>query len=142
MVEAAGGSVSAGWLVAEGDSWFNYPWTDILGKLRHEHAYEILSCAHRGDRVEGMAYDDGQLAQFTSNIETVVRQGHLPRAILLSGGGNDIAGDHAIARRFHRKRFVHVIIRNAARAELSVEERRDRRIARADEPGQRAGDHD
>ena len=52
---------SAGILVAEGDSWFNYPWTDILRLLEDEHGYEVESVAHYGDTIEEMAYSGGQL---------------------------------------------------------------------------------
>lgn len=85
-------SGSAGVLVAEGDSWFDYPWTDILGVLSDRYAYDVESVAHRSDRIENMAYADGQLAQFSRVLEKLLRQGHPPKAILLSGGGNDVAG--------------------------------------------------
>ena len=49
--------------------------------------------AHRGDLVEDMAYSDGQLDDFSRRVEKVLRTGVQPRAILLSGGGNDVAGD-------------------------------------------------
>jgi hypothetical protein len=40
-----------------------------------------------------MAYSDGQLDNFSRRIERVLRTGVEPRAILLSGGGNDVEGD-------------------------------------------------
>lgn len=83
---------SAGILVAEGDSWFNYPWTDILRLLEDEHGYEVESVAHYGDTIEEMAYSGGQLERFSRLIEKQLRRGRVPKAILLSGGGNDIAG--------------------------------------------------
>ncbi|PUB81660.1 MAG: hypothetical protein DBP02_17760 [gamma proteobacterium symbiont of Ctena orbiculata] len=79
-------------LVAEGDSWFDYPMNDILRILEDDHGYDVESVAHKGDRVEEMAYADGQLEQFTRRIEKLLRRGTTPRAILLSGGGNDVAG--------------------------------------------------
>ncbi len=93
LTEAAGGSASRGTLVAEGDSWFDYPWTDVLGCLEDDHGYDVDSVAHRGDRVEEMAYGEGQLAKLVRTIERLLRNGRVPRAILLSGGGNDIAGN-------------------------------------------------
>jgi len=84
---------SAGVLVAEGDSWFDYPLHDILSMLEDEHGYDVESVAHKGDRVEEMAYADGQLTEFSRRIEKLLRNGKVPKAILLSGGGNDIAGD-------------------------------------------------
>ncbi len=84
---------SKGALIAEGDSWFHYPWFDILSYLEDD-GYEIESVAHRGDPVEAMAYDLGQLEKLVRRIEKVERKGVIPKAVLLSGGGNDIAGEH------------------------------------------------
>ncbi|MDD5347287.1 MAG: GDSL-type esterase/lipase family protein [Candidatus Omnitrophica bacterium] len=87
------GPMPRGVLVAEGDSWFDYPFFDILRCLEDLHGYDVESVAHKGDTVEEMAYGDGQLEEFTRRIEKVLRNGLVPRAILLSGGGNDIAGN-------------------------------------------------
>jgi lysophospholipase L1-like esterase len=86
-------SATAGLLVAEGDSWFDYPLSDVLQVLQDDHAYDVESVAHKGDRVEDMAYSDGQLDALARLIEKLVRKGETPQAILLSGGGNDVAGD-------------------------------------------------
>lgn len=80
-------------LVAEGDSWFDYPFHDVLKELDDAFGWDVEQVAHRGDTVESMAYDGGQLDDFTRAIERVVRRGETPHAILLSGGGNDVAGD-------------------------------------------------
>jgi lysophospholipase L1-like esterase len=92
---ASGGgpSGSRGVLVAEGDSWFDYPFHDVLQKLDDDFGWDIENVAHRGDSVESMAYDGGQLTDFVRAIERVVRRGDIPHAILMSGGGNDVAGD-------------------------------------------------
>lgn len=79
-------------LVAEGDSWFDYPLHDVLRILEDHYGYDIESVATKGHRVEDMAYSGGQLEEFTRRIEKVLRNGSVPRAILLSGGGNDLAG--------------------------------------------------
>ncbi len=92
LVRAAGGGARTGVLVAEGDSWFDYPWHDVLRMLEDQHGYDVESVAHRGDTVESMAYT-GQLEEFARVIEKLLRQNTIPNAILLSGGGNDIAGD-------------------------------------------------
>ena len=84
---------TAGVLIAEGDSWFDYPLHDILKDLEDDHAYDVHSVAHRGDRVEDMAYGQGQFEDFARLLEKLLRDGKVPRAILLSGGGNDIAGE-------------------------------------------------
>jgi len=84
---------SAGLLLAEGDSWFDYPFHDILEELEQRFNYTTESVAHRGDRVEEMVYDEGPLDRLASRIEKLARAERRPKAILLSGGGNDIAGD-------------------------------------------------
>lgn len=93
LVRAAGGPGSAGVLVAEGDSWFDYPLNDILRLLEDHHGYDVESVAHKGDRVEDMAYGPGQFEEFARRLEKLLRQNIVPKAILLSGGGNDIAGE-------------------------------------------------
>lgn len=95
VVAKSGGapSGSRGVLVAEGDSWFDYPFYDVLQKLDDEFGWDIENVAHRGDSVESMAYDGGQLDDFVRAIERVARRGNVPHAILMSGGGNDVAGD-------------------------------------------------
>jgi hypothetical protein len=84
---------SAGVLIAEGDSWFDYPFHDVLQILEDEHLYDVESVAHKGDRVEDMAYSGGQFEEFARRLEKLLRENKVPRAILLSGGGNDIAGE-------------------------------------------------
>jgi hypothetical protein len=80
-------------LVAEGDSWFDYLWYDILDVLENEYGYDVESVAHAGDRVEDMAYQAGQLLKFRKVLEKLIRRGDVPRAVLVSGGGNDVAGE-------------------------------------------------
>ena len=89
---AAAGKPKLGLLIAEGDSWFDYPFYDVLGALEAD-GYEIESVAHMGDTLEDMAHDPGQVERLTRAFEKVRDRGRKPRAILLSGGGNDIAGD-------------------------------------------------
>jgi lysophospholipase L1-like esterase len=84
---------SMGVLIAEGDSWFDYPFHDVLSDLEDNYGFDVESAAHRGDTVEDMAYSGGQLNDFSRRVERVIRTGVEPRAILLSGGGNDVAGD-------------------------------------------------
>lgn len=84
---------SVGTLVAEGDSWFDYPLYDVLKNLDDTYGYDVESVAHKGDAVENMAYGPAQLDEFSRALERLLRRGVTPRAILLSGGGNDVAGD-------------------------------------------------
>jgi GDSL-like Lipase/Acylhydrolase family len=81
-------------LVAEGDSWFACPLYDVLDLLERG-GYEVESVAHMGDNLEDMAHDELQLDRLTKVFEKVQRRGDAEsvRAVLLSGGGNDIAGE-------------------------------------------------
>lgn len=91
----AAGTRPLGTLVAEGDSWFDYFWFDILNKL-DDMGYEIEEVASAGDRVEDMAYSGGQLDALRRLLDKLIRRNSPPVAILLSGGGNDVAGDLAV----------------------------------------------
>jgi len=82
-----------GLLVAEGDSWFDYPFFDVLEELEEEFNYRVESVAHKGDTIEEMVYDPSQVDQLARKLQKVKADGKTPKAILLSGGGNDIAGD-------------------------------------------------
>ena len=81
-----------GLVVAEGDSWFDYPFYDVLAMLEDRHNFRVESVAHRGDTIEEMAYDDNQLDGLDRKLQHVQIDARVPRAFLLSGGGNDIAG--------------------------------------------------
>jgi len=77
-------------LVAEGDSWFDYPVplaVDILDCLRTIHGFQIEKHAKYGDTLENMIFGSGitPLLQAIREIR--------PKALLFSGGGNDVAGD-------------------------------------------------
>ena len=85
--------MSAGVLIAEGNSWFDYPFHDVLQMLEDDYLYDVESVAHKGDTVDDMAHSGGQFEEFARRLEKLLRANKVPRAILLSGGGNDIAGD-------------------------------------------------
>ena len=80
-------------LLAMGDSWFDYPPADIRDWLEDKFGYEIESVADDGALVEEMAYGNRQLYKLLRRMERCVNRGEKPCAVLLSGGGNDIAGD-------------------------------------------------
>jgi hypothetical protein len=82
----------AGVLIAEGDSWFDYPRWDVLKVLKRRYGYDIATVAHYGQTLEEMTFDPRQLAELIDRFEGVRRAGKTPRAILLSAGGNDLAG--------------------------------------------------
>jgi hypothetical protein len=84
---------TAGYLLAVGDSWFDYPIHDILTRLDDNYGYNIESSAHRGDPIEAMVSRVGQLDKFTRCMDKIVALGATPKAILVSGGGDDIAGN-------------------------------------------------
>jgi hypothetical protein len=88
---SAAGQQGLATLIAEGDSWFDYFGYDVLNQLERL-GYDIESVAHAGDTVEAMAYSDGQLKRLCRVIDKAIRSGRTPKAILLSGGGNDVAG--------------------------------------------------
>ncbi|MFM2067796.1 MAG: hypothetical protein RLZZ584_2705 [Pseudomonadota bacterium] len=90
--EAHAPATSAGLVLAEGDSWFDYPLHDVLQILEDEHGYDVETLARAGASLEAMAYGDGQLQNLSRRLERLARDQRLPRAILLSGGCNDIAG--------------------------------------------------
>jgi hypothetical protein len=80
-----------GHLILEGDSWFSYPvYDEVTEVLRDEFNYNTRSAAHHGDTAQEMAYLPGQLSQLESLFEDLVSDKHVPRAILLSCGGNDV----------------------------------------------------
>jgi len=83
---------TAGYLLAVGDSWFDYPIHDILTRLDDNYGYNIESSAHRGDPIETMVSRVGQLDKFARCMDKIVAVGATPKAILVSGGGDDIAG--------------------------------------------------
>jgi lysophospholipase L1-like esterase len=86
-------ALKPGTLIAEGDSWFDYPGTDILEELEDNHGYDVKSVAHKGDTVESMAYGEKQLDKLAKQFWKLHQKDVVPQAVLLSGGGNDIAGD-------------------------------------------------
>ena len=51
---------TAGFLAAAGDSWFDYPFHDVLKMLDDDFGYNVESSAHKGDPIEKMAYQGGR----------------------------------------------------------------------------------
>ena len=84
---------TAGFLAAAGDSWFDYPFHDVLKLLEDHHGYDVESTAHKGDPIEKMAYTGGQLEDFARKLEKIKARGAVPKAVLVSGGGDDVAGN-------------------------------------------------
>src|SRR5258708_16397567 len=84
---------TSGFLAAIGDSWFDYPFHDVLKDLEDLHGYDVESTARAGDPIEKMAYHLGQLDDFPRKLDKIKALGAVPHACLLSGGGDDIAGN-------------------------------------------------
>jgi hypothetical protein len=91
-------------VVAEGDSWFDYPpgdeanRRDVLKWLENQtvhnepggpRAYMVESVAAPGDRLEEMAYGGPQHPQL-AELEGLIGKDPPPTAVLLSGGGIDL----------------------------------------------------
>jgi len=93
MAETVTQLQTSGFLAAIGDSWFAYPFHDVLKDLEDLHGYNVESTAIAGDPIEKMAYHLGQLDDFPRKLDKIKALGAVPRACLLSGGGDDIAGN-------------------------------------------------
>jgi lysophospholipase L1-like esterase len=85
-------------IVAEGDSWFDYPLgLDILDNLKRQYGYEIFKVAEAGDTLENMVYGTEYGDNFSRKTPAIratlsAISEYKPRVFLFSGGGNDIAG--------------------------------------------------
>ena len=89
---ARGALTTAGYLVAVGDSWFAYPIHNVLTKLEDNFGYNVETTAHNGDPIEAMVSHVGQLDKFARLLDKIKALGATPHAVLVSGGGDDVAG--------------------------------------------------
>ena len=92
-------------LVAEGDSWFDYPTIgrgDILFWLGRDYQYDIYRTASYGDELSEMVNQFQDVCDHDEDcfcrcgecgLEQVLGEITEPLAILLSGGGNDFTGE-------------------------------------------------
>lgn len=87
-----GNAQTSGYLLAIGDSWFDYPICDVLTYLDTNYGYDIESSAHKGDSIEFAVSHVGQLDRFARLIDKLDSLSASPKAVLVSLGGNDIAG--------------------------------------------------
>ncbi|MBV9959532.1 MAG: hypothetical protein JO360_13995 [Acidobacteria bacterium] len=115
-----GSKKTVGVLIAEGDSWFDYPMQDVLRLLEDDYLFDVESVAHKGDCVEDMAHSKGQFEEFARRLEKLLRDDKVPRAILLSGGGNDIAGDEFAILLNHATSTLPTINEDIARGVIDV----------------------
>ena len=83
-------------LVAEGDSWFDLPddlnnkTDNVLEGLKKEFKYTVKSVAQHGDTLASMASAKKQHKALDKELGKLKERGKKPKAILLSGGGNDL----------------------------------------------------
>src|SRR5258708_5861315 len=69
---------TSGFLVAVGDSWFDYPFHDVLKDLDDNYGYNVESTAHAGDPIEKMAYHLGQLDDLPRKLDKIKDLGTVP----------------------------------------------------------------
>jgi hypothetical protein len=93
-------------LVAQGDSWFDYPGHDLINFLRDRHGHKIENIAVAGSTLNDIVYgpvpknwlgipqsgDVSRITELLHVIEKTHREDGPLQGVLLSGGGNDIAG--------------------------------------------------
>jgi V8-like Glu-specific endopeptidase len=97
-------------LVAEGDSWFDYApaGLDIIACLKQFFNYKIYNVSKAGDTLDNMAYgtafDQRRWQRDRPPLEETLAaiEKHRPPVVLLSGGGNDIAGDELLSFLNHK----------------------------------------
>ncbi len=110
-------------LVAEGDSWFDYPvGLDVLDHLKG-FGYAIFKVADHGDTLENMVYGTEYKGNFSrqkpsieQTLEAVVK--YQLRVVLFSGGGNDLAGPELESLLNHADAQLQTLIRTEATAYL------------------------
>ncbi|MGO9022376.1 MAG: hypothetical protein ACLQVJ_28900 [Syntrophobacteraceae bacterium] len=93
-------------LVAQGDSWFDYPGHDLINFLRDRHGHTIENIAVAGSTLNDIVYgpvpknwlgipqsgDVSRITELLHVIEKTHQENGPLRGVLISGGGNDIAG--------------------------------------------------
>lgn len=128
-------------ILAEGDSWFDYPVPrqgggaiDSLDRLfkRDRVRCIINNLAHYGHTVQGMLGVD-QRERLREELAEAVAEGRPYKALLFSGGGNDIAGDQFlfwIKRRDEAASIADAIDETPFRAILTIIEKGYRDLIR------------
>ena len=70
---------TAGFLAAAGDSWFDYPFHDVLKILEDDYGYNVESTAHKGDPIEKMAYHGARSTALLASWKRSKRMERFPR---------------------------------------------------------------
>lgn len=100
-------------IVAEGDSWFDYPLRKDIIDYLIKKGYAVDRYAKAGDTLENMIYGtewkrtkDRDRAQHLGSLSfqrTILSiKKHKPKIVLFSGGGNDIVGSEILGYLNHR----------------------------------------
>jgi V8-like Glu-specific endopeptidase len=97
-------------LVAEGDSWFDYfpAGLDVISCLKQFFGYNIHNVSKAGDTLDNMAwgtkFDQKRWQRDRPPLEETLAaiEQHKPSVVLLSGGGNDVAGDALLSFLNHK----------------------------------------
>ena len=85
-VRAGGESIA---IVAEGDSWFQYPWvTDVVSHLYRNRKYRVFNLAAGGDWLSTIL----KAGQYVSELSRIQ-----PDVLLVSAGGNDLTADGRVS---------------------------------------------
>ncbi len=86
-------------ILAEGDSWFEYPWfiRDLVDWLLKLTPYPVYSLAFGGDWVANILYEGEYIDELSL---------YQPEVFLISGGGNDIVGEQRLAKLVHKRSQV------------------------------------
>jgi hypothetical protein len=76
-------------IYAEGDSWFQFPRfiKDVIDWLNDRDDFLIISDAYGGDWITNILYEE----QYVTGLTT-----YTPEFFLISGGGNDLVGNHRL----------------------------------------------
>lgn len=123
-------AVPANVIVAEGDSWFDYPpGLDILDNLKKKYKHKIYKVAEAGDSLENMSFGTRTNRNFSRRpppLEETLRAivDYKPRVFLLSAGGNDIAGTELEAYLNHGDSGLQPLRRDFAKYIFSTVARR------------------
>ena len=77
-------------IVAEGDSWFQFPYfvSDIIDRLMTRSDYAIYAIAYGGDWITNIIHEGKYVEELSI---------HAPDVFLMSGGGNDMVGANKLA---------------------------------------------
>gem|GEM_PF-3773505 len=97
--------------LAEGDSWFDYEFisrfvhfdgADLIGHLSRGGEFNILRLSFAGDTLRDMAGEPQMtnlrevMRLMTMLDDWIGRERFRPKFVLLSGGGNDMSGNHGV----------------------------------------------